>query len=65
MMVLMCRGQAVPTSSLSRSPADRCTKPYFFTIMSHCVPLPDPAIEAVTLCHSHAFLGRSIYNQAD
>ena len=30
------------TSFLSRSPVDRWVNPYFFTILSHCVPLPDP-----------------------
>lgn len=29
-------------SARSRSPADRCTKPYFSTMRPHCVPLPAP-----------------------
>lgn len=29
-------------SARSRSPAERCTKPYSFTIFSHCVPFPAP-----------------------
>lgn len=30
------------TSALSRSPVERCVKPYFSTIRSHCVPFPEP-----------------------
>lgn len=36
------RGDPDFTSARSKSPELRCVKPYFFTILSHCVPLPDP-----------------------
>lgn len=30
------------TSSRSKSPVLKCEKLYFLTILSHCVPFPDP-----------------------
>jgi hypothetical protein len=41
---LSCLPRSEPdcTSLLNRSPVDRWVKPYFATILSHCVPLPDP-----------------------
>jgi hypothetical protein len=36
------RGDPDATSSRNKSPEDRCVKPYFWTMRSHWVPLPQP-----------------------
>ena len=35
------------TAARSKSPAEMCTRPYFSTMSSHCVPLPEAGAPAI------------------
>jgi len=50
-LILAANSVSLLTSSRNRSPLDRCVKPYFRTIRSHCVPFPLPGPPAVLQTH--------------
>ena len=49
MYSLASRPAGVPslTAARRRSPAEMCTRPYFSTMSSHCVPLPEAGAPAI------------------
>ena len=44
---LLAGGRAFLTAARSESPAEMCTRPYFSTMSSHCVPLPEAGAPAI------------------